>query len=102
MCEESWVIGERGFACVIVTGYMKRVRDNSAESSPINDEICDFDIDYVEHTIKIQIGAQGEAAPDTVKFSQAVDFQDFYPSDNAFSFGSSLILAAVGIFATVI
>ena len=71
MCTEFWNIGEEAGACVIVTGYMKRMWD-----APDDDTACDIGLDYVSHTISVQIGpyAAGVAAADTMRFSQDVDF----------------------------
>ena len=52
MCSESWQIGTEGWACVQVTGYM--IRKMSTDANSVE---CDIDLDYVQHTIKIQMGA---------------------------------------------
>ena len=105
MCTEFWDIGQEAGACVILTGYMKRLwatgsPDNTSAGS--EDVTCDFGLDYVSHTIKIQIGsyAAGVAAADTMRFSQDVNFQDFYESEGSVSdFTCSLAFLLAGLLA---
>ena len=96
MCTAEWSIGERGVACVEVTGEIYR---NMAATSPDN-TYCDFSIDYVSHVVKIQIGQYSETDTSIVRFSEAVDFNQFFPQDNAIGLTSSLVLVLTGIFAT--
>ena len=65
--------------------------DDASTNAALN---CDFAIDYVNHTVKIQMGQFGETDTSYVRFSSTVDFNNFYPSDNAIGLTSSLALVA--------
>ncbi len=55
LCDESWTIGQSGYACVKLTQRLTR------PMTPTKETKCDFAIDYVVHTVKIKIGVEGGA-----------------------------------------
>ena len=62
---------------------------------------CDIDLDYIEFEVKIQMGQQNAADPAAVRFSENVDFNLFYPQDNATGLYISAFAAVAGILATL-
>lgn len=92
-------MGNSGISCVELKGQFKRLM--TVASANANDiASCDIDIDYISYDVKIQIG-QGEVADaNAVKFSSTVDFNLFYPQDNAIGLSASII-AFAGILATM-
>ena len=67
--------------------------------------VCDFDIDYVAHTIKIQIGSTAEIAENSgfVRFEQSVDFNELLTttssSDDAAALASTFFATLFCLFA---
>ena len=81
---------------------MRRWEAGANDAADGDDSVCDFDLDYVTHTIKIQIGNQqaGTDIADTMRFSEDVNFQDFYDTDDAMSnLKTSLSFLVAGLIA---
>ena len=52
LCTESWNLGNSGIACVELTGQFTRSLSTTADDT----DDCDFDLDYISYSVKIQIG----------------------------------------------
>ena len=99
LCTEKWNLGNQGITCVELTGQFKR---NLDIADGTDDKLwCDFAFDYIETEVKIQMGQQNAADPAAVRFSQNVDFNLFYPQDNATGLYLSAFAAVAGILATL-
>ena len=100
-CEESWKIGNYGWTCVKLTGKFQRLM--AADSS--TDDLCDFTIDYVSHTMKVQIGAMSEnSETNYVRFEQTVDLNQFLAAKTTSASGaefltSTLVVSLIGLYA---
>jgi len=79
--------------------------DDSGAEEAINNDTCDFSIDYVSHAIKIQIGAMSESGETGyVRFAEDVDFNKLLSSttvsaNDASALASSLVVTLFAMFA---
>ena len=66
--------------------------------TPTLETLCDFAIDYVEHTVRVKIGAYG-AATDKTQLSKTVDFNKFFTATGASHLTLTLASISAGLLA---
>ena len=74
------------------------------EADSSTDANCDFTIDYVSHTMKVQIGAMSEnSETNYVRFEQTVDLNQFLAAKTSASgaefLTSSIVVSLLGLYA---
>jgi len=83
-----------GATCVKTEAYLIRTMVSANKD-------CDLDLDYVEYTVKIQMGYNEVADPGLVQFSTTVDFNELIAVTHAVGLASTMLLATVGAIATL-